>query len=175
MWKAAMMLMPILIIREVDFKDETNYKTLVIFFLSIQVSLICTLCFLFLKIHKKADQKTIKVETPPPYGSNDPPSVEHVTVQGYDKKALRAVATKLVIALSVCAFLHFKWSLIPPLVMQCFINPSTVFGSQLFKIHALGQAEKGPLERPWKEVKPFENLLGAGKEQEKKKKEKKKQ
>ena len=86
---------------------------------------------------------------------------EQVSVQQYDESLLKAARTQLLMQTAFLAFFHWKMGAITPLVLQAVMGVFRQFDDPLVKIHLLGHAARGPLERPFKpEPNPLMQLLG---------------
>lgn len=56
---------------------------------------------------------------------------------------------QIAIGSAVTAFLHWKWDLYPPLIIQAVNQPYALLYSPLAKIHLFQQRAWGKLRRPW--------------------------
>jgi hypothetical protein len=89
------------------------------------------------------------------------------TVQEYDCAQVVKAVGQAGFALCLTTGIHYKWGNPTPLLFQCLMTPMGLYDDPLFKIHVLGHAAEGKLERPFKAApSPFAELLGGGKTEE---------
>ncbi|KAJ3394749.1 hypothetical protein HDU84_006892 [Entophlyctis sp. JEL0112] len=87
----------------------------------------------------------------------EPKNLETVTTtnEKYDLVKSNESLQQLAIGLLMMCVMHFQFGYIRPLLLQAVLGLKNVYGTQLFRIHVLGQAATGDLKRPWKKS-PFE-------------------
>ncbi|KAA8491566.1 Uncharacterized protein FVE85_2581 [Porphyridium purpureum] len=96
------------------------------------------------------------------------PEEEEKTVRDYDMGILVAQRKALLTNMAMMAFVHFKMGSVSPLVVSSVMGILKVSDEHLFKLHVLGAAEEGKLERPFPtEPNPLMAMLGMGGEADK--------
>jgi len=112
-------------------------------------------------------EERILVPPPPEFGGGTPPPSEwkRMSVKEYDLSQLQKYVQEMMFQMALIGFIHYKWELVPPLVIQIVLNPVKFYQNPLFQIFFLGK--KGPeYERPFPEKKsPFAGLMGEPVEQ----------
>jgi hypothetical protein len=147
--------------KEIDFNDTQNVFILRVVFAAVQVVLFSSLILILTRIRSCRDHSQLQVPVQSNFGESQPEGkTEVTTVEEYDMQQLRQLSLKVIVGGGIATFIHMKWGIIPPLFMQCAANPILMYNSQLCKIHIFGQNVEGPLQRPWKEEKPFEAFFG---------------
>lgn len=77
---------------------------------------------------------------------------DEMTVEEYDMTKLKASASALSSTLFITLLLHLWKGFMPPLIFQAVMQPFSLYSSELFRIHILGQTGTShkELKRPWK-------------------------
>ena len=57
-----------------------------------------------------------------------------MSTKDYDESELRKYVFQTFLSLAVIGFLHYKWELMPPLVVQCFMNPMNLYNVYIYFI-----------------------------------------
>jgi len=102
-----------------------------------------------------------------------------MTVREYDYSELKKALQHVLLPVAIICFIHWKWAVCPPLFIQCFMMPFTLYsthappsspfalvaerlhpGNPLFQIYVLGSSaeeEGDALRRPFvdKSSNPF--------------------
>eukprot|EP01061_Rhynchopus_euleeides_P018729 TRINITY_DN3091_c0_g1_i4.p2 TRINITY_DN3091_c0_g1~~TRINITY_DN3091_c0_g1_i4.p2 ORF type:complete len:223 (+),score=95.70 TRINITY_DN3091_c0_g1_i4:76-669(+) len=144
--------------RAIDFTEETNVFFLRILYLAVQG--LCWACMLFIWMVIVNKNNTAKVQVfDQGFWGNDPfddkKEPVQVTVRDYHLMHLKQMMLRLLMSTGVIALLHLKWALMPPLLMQCMLNPHQIYSSNVFAIHILGKTEANyPL--PWDQQQPMD-------------------
>eukprot|EP00754_Rhynchopus_humris_P037822 Rhum_TRINITY_DN2041_c0_g1::Rhum_TRINITY_DN2041_c0_g1_i1::g.5586::m.5586 len=143
------------VVRSVDFTDEFNANALRVTFVAVQSLVWAVLALIYFRAQMSGSKAKVQIPDQGPWGA-DPidEKKEPVTiiVKDYHVQQLRQLATKLATSTAVIAVMHYKWELMPPLLMQCALNPQQVYQSTLFKIYVLGQNGQN-FPPPWAQEK----------------------
>jgi len=154
--------LPVLfLVQKVDFTDPANvFKAQLLF--GVVQSLVLLLCaHIFLQIKKSNNQTRITVPpTPSPFSAAPSGAPQQMTIREYDTLQLRKFAQQIVIGICIAVFLFAKWDIVPPLAIQCVLNPVNLYGSPLFKLFVLG-APQASHPRPFPEENPLAGLMPA--------------
>eukprot|EP00698_Gefionella_okellyi_P013634 TRINITY_DN3749_c0_g1_i1.p1 TRINITY_DN3749_c0_g1~~TRINITY_DN3749_c0_g1_i1.p1 ORF type:complete len:231 (+),score=60.78 TRINITY_DN3749_c0_g1_i1:61-693(+) len=75
---------------------------------------------------------------------------EEVTVRQYDQEQAISLVKQTLMQAAIVSFIHFKWGMIPPLILSFAMLPMTLSGSPLFHIYVLGRKAEGAYARPFK-------------------------
>jgi len=161
MKSSMLFVLPVLfLVQKVDFTDPDNvFKAQLLF--GVVQSLVILLCVhIYLQINKSNNQTQIAVPpTPSPFSAPAAaPPPQQMTVKEYDILQLRKFAQQIVIGVCIAIFLFAKWDIVPPLAIQCVLNPVNLYGSPLFKLYVLG-APQASHPRPFPEENPLAGLL----------------
>ena len=145
----------IFIIRTIDFTNENNVWMLRCMFASVQSLVWLMLIFLAIRVSLKNNPIQVTVfETSIFAAAVDEQKKTVMSVKQYHMSQLQAMMYKIGLATVIVCGIHYKWELMPPLVMQCIMNPSQIYSSPLFKIHVMGESEADHTI-PWEVQKPF--------------------
>jgi len=111
-------------------------------------------------IKRKNETSTTVVVTDPakPF-SSETPAERIMTVRDYDLAEIAKVIQSTFVGMAVLGFLHWKFEIIQPLLIQSVLPFKTLLSSFLFQIHVFGLPPVGKLSRPFKTVSPFGELL----------------
>jgi hypothetical protein len=52
-----------------------------------------------------------------------------MTVREYDYSEFKKALQQTLISIAIVSFLHWKWAICPPLFIQCFMTPSTLYST----------------------------------------------
>lgn len=137
-------MMPLLYMsNKIDFKDSPeNVFYLRVCFYTCQALTLIGCLVMFLKIKGKPNETQVKVPPPaaPAFAQPPtPPATQIMTAQEYDISQLRKIATQVCMTLCIISFLHFKWELTAPLILQSVMTPKSLVGSQLFAHYFMGK------------------------------------
>jgi len=84
-----------------------------------------------------------------------------LTVQEYDCAQVTKSIGQAAVALAITCGVHYKWGNPTPLLFQCLMTPIGLLDDSLVKIHLLGHAATGKLQRPFKATtSPMQELFG---------------
>jgi len=150
--------LPVLfLVQKIDFADPDKVFYAQLGFGVVQGLVLLISGYLYLQINKRNDQTQITVTaTPSPFGAAAEP--QRQTIRDYDIAQLRKFVQQVVIGMGIAVFLFVKWAIVPPMAIQCVLNPVNLFGNSLFKLFVLGEsADKHP--RPFPEENPLAGLL----------------
>jgi len=137
-----------------------NVEKLRVAYAIVNVILLCVLGCIYFLVEAKKDRRKIKVPASASWSDPSPRGSKDTTIQEYDKSQLQKAITQALVGAAIVSFLHFKWEIVPPLFLQCFLAPTQLYKNPLFKIWILGQ--KGEVEkRPFKEESPLGSLFPA--------------
>eukprot|EP01060_Flectonema_neradi_P001122 TRINITY_DN10672_c0_g1_i1.p1 TRINITY_DN10672_c0_g1~~TRINITY_DN10672_c0_g1_i1.p1 ORF type:complete len:217 (+),score=45.30 TRINITY_DN10672_c0_g1_i1:51-653(+) len=146
----------IFVIRSIDFTDETNVWMLRCLFVVVQGLVWLVMGFIGVRATLRSNMTLVTVFDTPMFhvdNGEEQPKV-NMTVKQYHLNQLQAMMYKIGLTTLIVCGIHYKWEIMPPLLMQCFLNPSQVFSSPLFKIYILGESELNHAI-PWEVQKPF--------------------
>jgi len=85
---------------------------------------------------------------------------EVITESEYDKREFLKAFLGIFVPLVAIAFVHYKWMIYTPLVVQIVLSPYRVFKHNLTQIYFFNKDEK----RPFKEDNPLTDLMSKFKE-----------
>lgn len=54
-----------------------------------------------------------------------------MSVREYDQGEWRKLLQQTLISIGIVSFLHWKWAICPPLFIQCFMMPTTIYGTRV--------------------------------------------
>jgi len=149
--------LPVLfIVQKIDFTNPEYLLLLQVIFSVVQGSILLLCAYIYNQINTKNDRTIITV--PPsssPFGGASTEPAKQTSIRDYDISQLRKVAQQIGIGIGIAILLYFKWSIIPPMAIQCVLNPMNVFNSPLFKIYILGS----PQPRPFPDDNPLAGLM----------------
>eukprot|EP01064_Diplonema_japonicum_P015003 TRINITY_DN22773_c0_g1_i1.p1 TRINITY_DN22773_c0_g1~~TRINITY_DN22773_c0_g1_i1.p1 ORF type:complete len:215 (+),score=71.67 TRINITY_DN22773_c0_g1_i1:54-647(+) len=150
-------------VQVVDFTDESNVMLVRNTYFIVQSLCWVVMLGMFFKIKMAANKTVVQAVKSPGLGQ-DPstePTPYSTTVEEYHLGELWALMGKLALSTVIVNLLFMKWRLIPPLCMQCLLNPQQVYDCNLFAIHISGKDEK-ELPIPWEQKNPmdFSKMLG---------------
>jgi multisubunit Na+/H+ antiporter MnhC subunit len=131
---------------QVDFKDETNLLMIRISYGIIQSLSVGIILFLYTKISKPFQDSTKKISI-----LDDQSKNEEITIQEYDTKEWQKFLKTTLISIGINLFIHFKFEVVPPLLMQSILGISNLMSNPLVQAHILGNE----IERPIKEESLF--------------------
>ncbi|CCI44998.1 unnamed protein product [Albugo candida] len=117
------------------------------FFFS-QCFIYALLLYLFYKAKHTKEIGTVKVEKDETFGQTNA-ETKLLSVSDYDQNICLEELQRIAIGSAVTAFLHWKWDLYPPLIIQAVNQPYALLYSPLAKIHLFQQRVWGKLRRPW--------------------------
>jgi len=120
---------------------------------------------LYMKIKKKADRTTVTIPPPPPpsgmaawlapEGATAPQEEEtEMSTEEYDTSELKKLVNSMVMSVLISCFIHYKWEVVPPLVIQSVMNSVKMIQHNLFWVHIMGH----DIERPFpaeQQASPF--------------------
>eukprot|EP01087_Luapelamoeba_hula_P006001 TRINITY_DN1613_c0_g1_i1.p1 TRINITY_DN1613_c0_g1~~TRINITY_DN1613_c0_g1_i1.p1 ORF type:complete len:235 (+),score=68.23 TRINITY_DN1613_c0_g1_i1:46-750(+) len=153
--KTFIVLPAILLANQLDFTNDTTVLGLRVAFGVAQGIQLLIAAYLYYVITSKNQQGRVRV--PPAAvpswagGDETPAPPTEVTVCEYDLSELKKFATQVIMGLAIVSFIHYKWAVMPPLVVQAVLAPFNIWGLQLFQIHVLGKTEANDpkLKRPF--------------------------
>jgi len=149
----------VFLVQKIDFTEPTNVLIAQTVFGVVQGLVLLICAYIYLKIKTRNDQARVTV--PPaatPFGGATTGEAQHTTVRDYDISQLRKFAQQVVIGICIAIFLFVKWNIVPPMAIQCVLNPMNLFGNPLFKLHVLG-ASPASHPRPFPEENPLGGLF----------------
>lgn len=160
------MLPAIYLVNKIDFKEGDNLFYVRCAFTTLQVVVFFIRGLIWMRIKKKNDDQIIKVTMPgKPEGFGPPPPGEVVdmTIKDHDLMWFKKELQQAVMTLVIIGFIHYKWAVAPPLFLQLFMTPKTMWASNLFQLHILGNVKPRPFKEP---ENPLAALMGGGQAQE---------
>nr|CCA25923.1 conserved hypothetical protein [Albugo laibachii Nc14] len=117
-------------------------------FLASQCFLYALLFYLFYKAKCTKEIGTVKVEKEESFEQTIA-ETKLLSVADYDQSICREELQRIAIGSAVTLFLHWKWDLYPPLIIQAVNQPYALLFSPLAKIYLFHQRAWGKLRRPW--------------------------
>eukprot|EP00755_Sulcionema_specki_P006737 Sspe_Gene.36261::Locus_17547_Transcript_1_1_Confidence_1.000_Length_2874::g.36261::m.36261 len=141
------------LLKAIDFEDPDNLATLRLTYGTVQTVCLLSLVWIYLQVTRKNDTTQVKVYEAQSFGQIDDTPFQVIrTVAEYHEEQLKSLALKLIMGAVICLGIHYKWGIVPPLFMQCIVNPLQLWASPLFRIHVLGHPDsKYPV--PWEKPK----------------------
>eukprot|EP01062_Namystynia_karyoxenos_P030938 TRINITY_DN23002_c0_g2_i1.p2 TRINITY_DN23002_c0_g2~~TRINITY_DN23002_c0_g2_i1.p2 ORF type:complete len:220 (+),score=66.39 TRINITY_DN23002_c0_g2_i1:71-661(+) len=106
---------------------------------------------------KKSDDNVVRVPEQKMFGQVQKPA-EVLTEQEYDLGKWKEQATQVIVGAVVLTFVHMKWEMVMPLLLQTATVPVQLCQSPLFSIYIRGQPADGALTRPWAAPSLFPGL-----------------
>jgi hypothetical protein len=95
------------------------------------------------------------------------PIEEVITYKDHDLREFSKSLGQLVMQTLIMGFMHYKFEIVQPLVMNIATIPLQFYQSPLFQTTVLGKGDETPkCQRPWKEENPFEAFTKLKKSQE---------
>jgi len=148
----------VFLVQKIDFTEPNNVLIAQTVFGVVQglVLIICT--YIYLQINNRNDQARVTVlPAATPFGGATG-EAQRTIVRDYDISQLRKFVQQVVIGMCIAVFLFVKWNIVPPLAIQCVLNPMNLFGNPLFKLFVLG-ANPANHPRPFPEENPLGGLF----------------
>eukprot|EP01118_Nematostelium_gracile_P006866 TRINITY_DN2216_c0_g1_i1.p1 TRINITY_DN2216_c0_g1~~TRINITY_DN2216_c0_g1_i1.p1 ORF type:complete len:199 (+),score=55.32 TRINITY_DN2216_c0_g1_i1:105-701(+) len=109
-------------------------------------------------VQSTPNTKTIRVPKQPSFSAPSEGGYENMTIQDYDLSQVKKGFQQVAIGILIVGFVHWKWAIVQPLFMQCFLTPIQLYKNPIFKIYALGN--KGDIEkRPFADENPFAAMM----------------
>jgi len=156
----------IFLMYQIDFKDASNLFFIRIGYGIVQLLTLGVILFIYLKLSKtssssETNDKKKKNNSPQPkvtipatssWFSPSTPE-EEMTIEEYDFFEWKKFLNQTLMSTLITVGIHYKWEIVPPLLMQAVMGISSLMGNPLVKIHILGKT----IPRPWKE----ESLLSS--------------
>jgi len=136
--------------QQINFEDPTNLMIARISFGIVSVLEAIVLLYIRHQISAAKDQTKINVPKGSKFGqpSPTPGETETVTIQEYDTKELDRLLQQLVLRVSVMLFIHWKWAITVPLVLQLVTVGFSLWKEKLVQFHGLGKRGTG-FSRPF--------------------------
>ena len=161
------------LVRAVDFSNEDNVLYLRMTYLLAQG--LCWACMLYIYHVVTSKNNMTKVQVMEQSMFSADPAAEakkepvEMTVRDYHLQHLKQMMLRILVSTGVIALLHLRWAFMPPLLMQCILNPQQIYNSQVFALHVMNKNEANyPL--PWEQnkqmdfAKMFENSTTEGRQ-----------
>jgi len=153
----AVMLPLIYAMNQIDFTQEQNILYVRAAFATVTFLTILAWGFVYQRVSSTVNLTKINVPVGQT-GFTPSTETEEITITAYDKDQVFKALKQLGIGLVVISLIHFQWSIVQPLFMQCVLTPLQLYKNPIFKIYVLG--EKGEVEkRPFVEESPFSALM----------------
>eukprot|EP00917_Polyrhabdina_sp_WS-2016_P023461 GHVP01050843.1.p1 GENE.GHVP01050843.1~~GHVP01050843.1.p1 ORF type:complete len:165 (+),score=29.26 GHVP01050843.1:476-970(+) len=139
------------LLRYVPVKTKEDVKFLRAFYIISQTSCVLVYYYLLRLVEKKQDKHMVDVEMPKAMFSSEETQVERISVTNYDKRELMSQIKTAVFGTAVMGFLHLKFNITQPLLVQAISPIKTLLMHPLVMIHIYGMSsEKHPeLIRPF--------------------------
>eukprot|EP01101_Sappina_pedata_P002102 TRINITY_DN12378_c1_g1_i1.p2 TRINITY_DN12378_c1_g1~~TRINITY_DN12378_c1_g1_i1.p2 ORF type:complete len:233 (-),score=100.11 TRINITY_DN12378_c1_g1_i1:60-671(-) len=158
--RLGMTLVGLYMMYNVDFKNPANVDIIRIAYGTMQVVTLFSYLFCYFKIERNQNQE--KVHIPGSAGSwgAQPTEEETITVQEHDRRELKKFVNQILMGSLITVFIHYKWEVLPPLLMQAVMGLSNLLSNPLIKTYIMGNE----VPRPWKEESMFSGLTDADQE-----------
>jgi len=118
------------------------------------------LFFIQRQIQMTKDHTKILVPRPAKFGQPppEPGTMDTVTIEEYDQGEVYRLLQQLALRVAAMVFIHWKWAVTVPLVLQALITPLTLYKDKLIQFHCFGK--RGPeFARPFPPPpNPFSNF-----------------
>jgi len=149
---------------KIDFVDPENIFRLRVAYGIIDVALFLLCGVLYWLIKRANNNQTIQVPAVGSFGQADPSQPpKRMTVMEYDMAALRKYLQSHATSTAITCFIHWKFGIVPPLFLQCVMNPFQASQQPLVKLYLFGDTSPELNTRPWAEPKsPLAALFGGG-------------
>lgn len=144
----------ILALQKVDIEKEGYLLHAQVTYAVVQTVCIVAWLTIYNKIQRAEKGKNIKVPEVKQLGQVVKPAQE-VSIKTYDMDKWKEQMQQLVVGAVILGFIHYKWAVVLPLVMQAVMTPLQIFDHPLMQIYGLGKAASGPLKRPFASANPF--------------------
>lgn len=156
----------IFLLKNIDTTDPEILFYFRVLFIASHSAILCTFAAVYFLANKKKDETPVTVKpAPAPTGWGAPPEPAEpepdriLPTHEYDVEELRKLAGSMVMSVAITCFIHYKWEIVPPLVIQSVMNSLKVAQHSLFSIYVLGKPAEGSLARPWV-PEPAPSLFG---------------
>ena len=108
---------------------------------------------LYVRMKISAVNNTAEVEVPKPpvYGQEQPadaPKTEKKTIRDYDLSVSQQNLTQALLGVAITTFIHYKWNIIPPLVLQAVMNLLQLTENKLVRAYLMGEDLARPFVEP---------------------------
>jgi hypothetical protein len=154
----------IFIITQTDLENPTNllcYR-FIFFFVQTSILVLCAYIFFRMSRNNKNNNNNTKITVPPEtsFFSHlipDSGKPTRMTVSEYDRMELFALIRKTVITMCIISIIHFKFGIVPPLIVSSVLALFSLYSSPLIKIYLFGS----DITRPWKKESqnPFASFM----------------
>jgi len=147
--------------KKIDFEDPENLFRLRLAFTLITTAIFAVIAYLYFRIKQLNDRRIVIM---PAQGAADPNSQStRITVMKHDLDQLKKFLSSHTMGTVITCFIHFKFGIIPPLFIQCVMNPFQASQNPLVKLYLLGYTTPDLVNRPWKaDASPLASLFGGG-------------
>eukprot|EP00457_Paulinella_chromatophora_P016887 gb/GEZN01017798.1/.p1 GENE.gb/GEZN01017798.1/~~gb/GEZN01017798.1/.p1 ORF type:complete len:201 (-),score=19.03 gb/GEZN01017798.1/:67-669(-) len=161
---------------QLDYEEEKTLMYIRIMYGVVQVLTLLSYAFIFLKIVRQNNAKTIEVteglsmserledahrvqEAKDKGKVLQPamPKLVKMSVREYDLSELKKGVGQVALGLGITCLLHLKFKFVQPLVLQSVLGPVRTWKTPLFALHVLGVHKKRPFPTP---TSPFAALTG---------------
>jgi len=149
---------------KIDFVDPENIFRLRVAYGIIDIALFLLCGVLYWLIKRANNRQIIQVPAVGSFGQADPSQPpKRMTVMDYDLSALRKYLQSHATSTAITCFIHWKFGIVPPLFLQCVMNPFQASQQPLVKLYLFGDTSPELNTRPWAEPKsPLSALFGGG-------------
>jgi len=149
---------------KIDFTDPENIFRLRVAYGIVDVALFVLCGVLYWLIKRANNRQVIQVPVVGSFGQADPSQPpKRQTVMEYDMAALRKYLQSHATSTAITCFIHWKFGIVPPLFLQCVMNPFQASQQPLVKLYLFGDTSPELNTRPWVEPKsPLAALFGGG-------------
>jgi hypothetical protein len=149
---------------KIDFTDPENVFRLRVAYGIVDIALFVLCGVLYWLIKRANNRQVIQVPAVGSFGQADPSQpAKRQTVMEYDMAALRKYLQSHATSTAITCFIHWKFGIVPPLFLQCVMNPFQASQQPLVKLYLFGDTSPELATRPWAEPKsPLSALFGGG-------------
>ncbi|KAJ1650202.1 phosphate transporter (Pho88) [Dispira simplex] len=143
--------------KHLNLEDPTRVQWVLIGFVASNVLILGGCYYLKYLIMRKNDDGALKYTEPASPGNPQGREVE-TTVRDYDLGEVSKQINSVLLTLGMLGFMHYQWGFVQPLFLQSVLPIKSFVTSNLVRIHILGRAAEGPLQRPWRPENPLGKL-----------------
>ncbi|KAG0219336.1 hypothetical protein BGX31_011345 [Mortierella sp. GBA43] len=148
------------ITNRLDLEDTKTKQLIVGLYVAAQAIVLSISYIVQRRIQAKKDTAELKyMEQPKPF-SGEEPKLVRTTNMAHDMEQNSQAQKQALIGLTLMIFLHFKFGVIRPLVVQSILPLKNALQSKAAQVYLFGKPAEGDLKRPWKAENPFEALAG---------------
>ncbi|KAG0331028.1 hypothetical protein BG004_001861 [Podila humilis] len=170
----AIMLGSMQITKRLNLQDQTTKNRILGGYVAAQTLILAIQYLIRHRILKRKDNTLLTfLEEPPSFSflpvaqqtkttgrrQNEQQKLIKTTYMVYDLEQVNQAQRQTLLTMAVMVFLHFKFRLVRPLLVQSLLPLRNTLAAKVAQVHLFGRPAKGPLTRPWKAQSPFTAFL----------------